>query len=482
MITSSPSWAFAEIAADTPLPEPESSSISYSSQTSSAHSLLEGRNFTMIPYSSPITLHTSILHNRFPSHTLSNPPSVKLCTITKLVTPLPTTAAVVLPIKQFLPPLAKAPLQPMSLFAQTPVRHPISSHRISAATQFTVSSRPLSERCHLHISQKQTATCQHVALKSQQHLVYATNWLQQKQQDSDQHSQHQHEEPNDTVSITDLKTQHHFTHTNSITEERPVLEPPRIGVFALYYILTKIGIVSDAQSNWEARQHIQANQEETEIVHKARLEEMQKALDKEQETKRWSVSVKVFSWLTSFMSLIAGIVMIITGVGAVAGALLVAGGVFTLTNQVLEVTGGWEKIAGILPGDNPEKKRAVIMWMQIGISVLCLILAGAGVLLGGYSAVGEAMNQFMAVFGGIVLLGQGVSSIGQGVTLYLHKENTAETRRYARRLVELKYRREDLMEKVEASLDRMKQLFEEMTRALDFSSELFYSDQMVNQR
>lgn len=261
------------------------------------------------------------------------------------------------------------------------------------------------------------------------------------------------------------------------SEGIPILEPPRTGLFALYYILTKIGIISDAMTHWEAKQDIQSTQEEIDKRHRERIAQMQKTLAKEAQAQRWGLSIKVFAWLGALMGLIAGITMVISGVAAVSGALLVAGGVIMLTNQVLEVTGGWNKIAEALPGDDPVRKRAVITWMQIGLTVLCLILTGAGAIFGGYATVSEAMGQFMAVFGGVIMLGQGVSTVSQGIVLYQHKESIAETKRHSRHLVMLKHRREDLMHKVDDGIERIKQLFEEMVKVLDFESELFQAAQ-----
>ncbi len=266
------------------------------------------------------------------------------------------------------------------------------------------------------------------------------------------------------------------------TENRPVLEPPRIGVFALYYVLTKLGIISDASSHWESKEDMRLNQEETDALHKKRLDEMRQAIEKEAATKRWGIATKVFSWMTSLMSIITGIALIVTGVGAVAGAMLLTAGVLTLSNQLLEVTGGWQKIAKALPGDDAERKRAIIMWMQIGITVLCLILAGAGVVFGGYALVGEATQNFMACFGGVVMLGHGVGHIGEGISHFLHKEHTAEGRKQSMRLAQLRHKREDLMEKNQHGIERMKQLFEALIKSLEYDADNFRVSQNLYRR
>lgn len=264
-----------------------------------------------------------------------------------------------------------------------------------------------------------------------------------------------------------------------VVMKKPSLERPRTGVFALYYILTKIGIVSDSTSNFSYKKEIESIDNETTAAHNKRLEELKIAIEKERAASRWSVANKVFSWIGSFVSVIAGAVMIATGVGAVAGAMLVVGGVIQITNQILEMTGGWKKIAELLPGNDSEKKRAVIAWMQIGITVLCLILSGVGVIWGGYSNFGKATQTAMALFGGVVSMGSGTVTIGEGIVQFMYNNKLGEVKRYDKILAELKHKRQDLMEKVEWGIDRLEQLFEDLARALDFEIELFQAEQMM---
>lgn len=262
---------------------------------------------------------------------------------------------------------------------------------------------------------------------------------------------------------------------------KPILERPKTGIFALYYILTKIGIYSDGSANFSYKQEIETVNAETTEAHKKRLEALKIAMEKEASSSRWSVAAQVFSWIGSLIGIVTGIALIATGVGAVAGALIIAGGIIQISNQILELSGGWRKIAELLPGNDPDKKRAVMSWMQIGIAVLCLILSGIGILWGGVTQFGEASSQLtMAILGGGVAMGHGATSIGEGVTLFMFKNKMSDVKRYDKVLAELKHRRQDLMERVEWGLDRLEQLFEDLSQALEFEEELFRADQMVN--
>lgn len=260
---------------------------------------------------------------------------------------------------------------------------------------------------------------------------------------------------------------------------KPVLERPRLGIFALYYILTKVGLISDARSHFETKQTIQLNEEETLKTHKERIEELKKVIKNEKSTKRWSIGVQVFSWFTSFLGIMTGVALIMTGVGAVAGALLMVAGLITVTNQIMQLTGAWRKLAEKLPGDDPQKKQKAILWMQIGITVLCFILSGAGVVFGGLNAVKEASQASSLVMGGVIMMGYGTTNLGEGISNYLYRNRLAQIRKHMIKLEQLKNDRKDLQEKVEHSVSRIEQLFEELAHALEFEVELFKCNQKV---
>lgn len=253
---------------------------------------------------------------------------------------------------------------------------------------------------------------------------------------------------------------------------KPFLEPPKIGVFALYYILDKMGIYSESTSYYQYKQEVETNEKDRTAAHQQMMSEMQKALDKEKQSARWGVALKVFSWMTSMTSILSGAVMIATGVGAVAGAILLVGGVISITNQIMEMTRGWEKVAEILPGDDMEKKRALVTWMQLGIAVLCLILAGAGVVFGGFGAVQGALSAASNFISGVAMVATGAITIGKGVEDYHYKYRLSDAKKHEINLVRLKHQRHDLIEKMEDSPDRLLNYYESLARNLGFLEEM----------
>ncbi|MFN0064778.1 MAG: hypothetical protein ACKVOH_00925 [Chlamydiales bacterium] len=309
------------------------------------------------------------------------------------------------------------------------------------------------------------------------------NYLErEKEREQRQHREQEEEESSSVTPVEkrilwDRKVTYQASPANR--GNKPVLRRPRMGIFAIYYLLTKLGLISDGCSHQETRENIRLNAEETEKTHKKRLEELKETIKKEKSTKRWSVSTKIFSWFTTFMGIITGLALIASGVGVVAGAMLLTAGLLTLSNQILQLTGAWQKIAEKLPSDDPAKKRAIILWMQIGITVLALILSGAGIVCGGHTQVFEAMNASSMLMGGVIIMAYGTTSIGEGVSSYQYCNHTAKMREHMVKLAHLKHKREDLQEKAEYSVTRIEQLFEDLAKALEFEIDLFRADQSI---
>lgn len=312
----------------------------------------------------------------------------------------------------------------------------------------------------------------------------------ERQGDQKGHDQGQHQEEkeeklrvaknaNVAANNGDSRTQQN-TQSNKI--KKPELKRPKLGIFALYYILTKIGIWSDSTSNFSYKKEVELIDFEMTETYKKRLDEIREGVKKERENVRWQIAMTVFSWIGSITAIVAGITMLASGVGAVAGAMLVVGGLIQIGSQLLEITGTWRKIADILPGEDSEKKRAVINWMQIGIAVLCLALSGFGAIWGGFSNLQEAMSLAMSAIGGVVATAHGAATIGEGISKFMHKNKLADIKKYDIKLTRLKHTRHDLMEKMDWGVDRLSQLFEDLARALEFEIELFQADQMVNRR
>ncbi len=393
---------------------------------------------------------------------------------------------------------AKQDASPSNVKPQTPPQgekvvvpqgRPQASLQTSKTAPATLAKlNPTTERQHSntlnkqHNSQNESPLERYSWKKEETQKWWEARYHEREKEGGNQQQQQQEDEGKCVAISKSASISNHHTQTSNSSKRKPMLPAPKIGAFALYYILTKMGIFSDGSSNFAYKKEIEFVDSETSEVHKKRLDDIKLNIDNEKQAARWGIAIKVFSWIASLIAIITGVVLIATGVGAVAGAMLIAGATIQLGSQLMELTGGWKKIADLLPGEDTEKKRAVISWMQIGIAVLCLALSGAGVLWTGMTSFGEAMQTAMSVIGGVATMGMGVCSIGEGITSFFYKDKLGDVKAFDRRLAQLKHMRQDLMEKVELGLDRLEKLFEDLAQALEFEEELFWADQMINRR
>jgi hypothetical protein len=196
----------------------------------------------------------------------------------------------------------------------------------------------------------------------------------------------------------------------------PTLPQPNlfITIFLLVFKAAALWVRHEQLNLFSQRQRVQAAGEEEEHFHQEKVAAMKDEAFKAQSESRWSTTTSVFSWMTSFLQLFTGIALVLAG-NPVAGALMIVAGAIQLTSHVMKEVGGWDKIAELLPGDNPEEKKALITWMQLGIGILTLIVGGAGGVLSGWTVVSTAMQTANLFTGSVALMGMGVCAIGHAV-------------------------------------------------------------------
>lgn len=123
-----------------------------------------------------------------------------------------------------------------------------------------------------------------------------------------------------------------------------------------------------------------AKHEHEMLENQEKLKESEVAVKKAHKS---GLASKIFGWISSVASLVIGTVMVATGIGAAAGALMVAGGVMGVVSMVMqepEVQDAMKK-AGI----NTNALNKVMMALEITVAVI-----GAVVTFGGAAASGIA--------------------------------------------------------------------------------------------
>lgn len=203
--------------------------------------------------------------------------------------------------------------------------------------------------------------------------------------------------------------------TPSSAQEKPYAS--KLSAAQLLFYVTENDIEDQARASEMALADWRSDQQEMEKLSKERIEKIKAMRQSEEQVKNWSLANQVFSFMTSFTAILGGIALIATGAGAVAGALMIIGGVLQITNQVMNMTGAWKKIADKLLPENGtiEQKRAVINWIQLSIAFFSIVVAGAGGILAGWSAASQAMGAGNTYLGSVITCAFGVTSIGLGI-------------------------------------------------------------------
>lgn len=251
----------------------------------------------------------------------------------------------------------------------------------------------------------------------------------------------------------------------------PKIPLPTIGIFALYYILTKQGIIADQTAHSIYKQEIEITHNEISRTYEKRLTIIRENINKEQAMARWGVLSKFISWLMSFIATVTACILIASGVGAIMGAVILSAGLFSLTNSILEITNGWNKISELLPTKNIALKKKTLGIIKISIGVISLILSIITVIWGGFSQPLRALQSITQAITGILTAGLGICIIGEAISAHNFYYGIANLKETERNLEKLYFKRKDLMEKADWDLNHLEKLFEDISYALDLHKE-----------
>lgn len=109
-----------------------------------------------------------------------------------------------------------------------------------------------------------------------------------------------------------------------------------------------------------------------------KIEESQKVT---QEAKKSGLAAKIFGWISAVVSVVVGAIMVATGVGAAAGALMIAGGVMGVVSMTLQEPEVQDalKQAGI----DVDALNKVVLALDIAVAVIGAVVTFGGVAAGG---------------------------------------------------------------------------------------------------
>jgi hypothetical protein len=163
----------------------------------------------------------------------------------------------------------------------------------------------------------------------------------------------------------------------SLPPLRPKLVPPMKG-----YMLDIIELQNEFEEITSqyidmASETIHTQIDQLQAISKERADALQKHAAEVATQQTWGVWATVAQYITTTASVILGISLISTGVGATAGYFLVASGGLGLVNRVANDLGAWNYLASCF-ADSFEDQQKIARWIDLGIFITSLSLGVAG--------------------------------------------------------------------------------------------------------
>lgn len=222
----------------------------------------------------------------------------------------------------------------------------------------------------------------------------------------------------------------------------------------------------------------------------AKMKETEEAAEK---AKKSGLASKIFGWISAIASIIVGAIMVATGVGAAAGALMIAGGVVGVVSMALQ------KAAedGLISSDVMDKLSKVLMAVEILLAVISAVVTFGGSAMAaiakGVSKISAKAAEMLAKAGTKIaaLAAKGANTatttatkvlkvgtqatdlainIGNGVTKTV--DNTNQAKLKAKQADQLESRQE--LTALEAVMDKLKEALSQMTEAFQQVMEMIF--------
>lgn len=130
-------------------------------------------------------------------------------------------------------------------------------------------------------------------------------------------------------------------------------------------------------------------------------EKLKEALEAAKEAQKSGLAAKILGWISGIVSIVAGAIMVATGVGAAVGALMIAGGVTGVANQAVQEMAR----AGLISPEVMEKLGPILSYIEIAFAVLSVVVTFGGMAAGKIAKMGGKIAEIagkMASIGGTV--------------------------------------------------------------------------------
>lgn len=139
------------------------------------------------------------------------------------------------------------------------------------------------------------------------------------------------------------------------------------------------------------------------------LRNLKEAAEKAKASDFWSLLKKIATALVSALSIIIGVSLVATGVGALVGGAMIASGIFSLANMLMCESGAWDWVAEKLANEDEEKRKMLAIHLPCAVGIL------AGVI-GIFGSAGAFAWSGIDFFDKSVMIAQSTLAIFDGAT------------------------------------------------------------------
>lgn len=210
-----------------------------------------------------------------------------------------------------------------------------------------------------------------------------------------------------------------------------------------------------------AKEMIMKNQAKLKTESEERITKLKEAQDNAEKAKKSGLFGKIFGWIGAIASAIVGAVLIATGVGVAAGALLLAASAVMLTQMIMSEAGAFEKM-------DPKLAQGLMIAMTVTAAVLGIAggIAGAvGTTATTMSTIAQAVKIGATIAAGASAIGGGASGIASAVYTKESADAQADAKEIAAFILKIQAAMED-------EQDRLKELIEQLDAGFQVFSDI----------
>lgn len=147
---------------------------------------------------------------------------------------------------------------------------------------------------------------------------------------------------------------------------------------------------------------------------------------KQRET--WSILAKIASGILAAISLLFGISLVATPAGGMlVGGLLIASGLLSIVNLILEETKVWDWVANQIAGDDKKLSDQLKVWIPAGVGMLSALVGSAGSVAALFMEAFNMVQQMLLVGKTVTDIAKHISSMAEGVATSESIKSQAES-------------------------------------------------------